>query len=123
MILGFKDQFVQKILDGTKIHTIRTDINNRWEKDKPIHFATKVRTPEYNQFKKGECTGTQIINLYPITQTILFYDNSVNSWVSLNKNEISGLAKHDGFDTVKDFWKFFKTELAGKIIHWTDFKY
>lgn len=52
MILSFKEQFIPKILDGTKIHTIREDKKNRWEAGKKIHFATGVRTKNYKCPKK-----------------------------------------------------------------------
>lgn len=48
MILGFKPQFVQPIIDRTKIHTIREDKHNRWVPGKVIHMATGVRTKSYS---------------------------------------------------------------------------
>lgn len=50
MILSFKPQFRQKILDGTKIHTIRDDPNDRWQAGKIIHAATGVMTKNYDCF-------------------------------------------------------------------------
>ena len=44
MILSFKPQFKQKILDGAKIHTIRKDEANRWHIGRIIHFATAIAT-------------------------------------------------------------------------------
>lgn len=52
MILSFKPQFIQKILDGTKLHTLRTG-KRRWKVGDTIHFATGVRTKNYQEFKRG----------------------------------------------------------------------
>ena len=37
--------------------------------------------------------------------------------------EIELLAKHDGFNSMEDFFKWFDKDFKGKIIHWTDFRY
>ena len=58
MILSFKPQFVPKILDGTKKHTIRADKHNRWHNKMTIHFATGVRTPQYEKFDEKTCCAT-----------------------------------------------------------------
>ncbi len=63
MILGFKNQFEPLILDGTKIHTIREDKHNRWRRGRDIHFATGIRTKNYNQFFSGKCKSTQRVIL------------------------------------------------------------
>lgn len=33
------------------------------------------------------------------------------------------LATNDGFETVRDFFKWFNSDFEGKIIHWTEFNY
>ena len=63
MVLGFKEQFVKPILSGDKIHTIRADQFDRWYAGRNIHFATGVRTKDYNCFKEGECVGVQNIRI------------------------------------------------------------
>lgn len=40
MILSFKKQFLDPIITGSKIHTIRADKPNRWKPGNKIHFAT-----------------------------------------------------------------------------------
>jgi hypothetical protein len=59
MILGFKPQFKEPILKGTKIHTLRDDEQERWRVGMTIHFATGVRTKYYNCFKQDKCKSTQ----------------------------------------------------------------
>lgn len=39
MILPFKKRFVEPIMDGSKIHTIRRDSNNRWYRGRKVHFC------------------------------------------------------------------------------------
>lgn len=118
MILGFKEQFKQPVLDGKKIHTIREDKGNRWNISYVIDFATGVRTKKYNLFHKSMCTGTQSIkivygNIPPcgsvveviVDGRVLFYD------------EVRKLAKNDGVDSVSDFLDWFDKDFEGKIIH------
>ncbi|MGB1032957.1 MAG: ASCH domain-containing protein, partial [Flavobacteriales bacterium] len=117
MILGFKPQFVEKILDGTKIHTIREDVYGRWKPGMKIHFTTGIRTKDYNQFHEGECTSIQRIEIYPSTRTVL-----IDGW-SRDDIERSNLAQWDGFESQDAFFQWFNKPFSGKIIHWTNFKY
>ena len=122
MILSFKPQFVDKILDGTKIHTIREDPVGRWEPGKLIHFATGVRTKKYHCFKKGICIGTQKIKIHygnmPKHYPDIYADN-----VLLSLNMVVKLALNDGFNTAYDFDEWFSKDFEGVIVHWTNFKY
>jgi hypothetical protein len=125
MILGFKKQFVPLIKNGSKIHTIREDKKERWKQGNKIHFATGVRTKNYQQFGILECSSTQRINIiYNYPQNHAF--NSVNVFIDgvmVPPQKIEELAQNDGFETVDDFFKWFNTDFDGKIIHWTDLKY
>lgn len=121
MVLGFKQQFVPKIIDGTKIHTIRRDEHRRWQKGVRIHFATGVRTKDYKQFKVGVCKFNQAIHTEASTRSV---------WLGLNggMHKLSAigvdlLAKNDGFDSTDEFWQWFSEDFQGVIVHWTDFVY
>lgn len=124
MILGFKPEFQEPILKGTKIHTIREDKPNRWKAGNKIHYATGVRTKKYNQFKLGECVSVQQIE---ITRPI--WSEYLNDAVvkidgkTLTKEQQQQLAYNDGFSNLLSFWLWFNEDFKGKIIHWTDFKY
>jgi hypothetical protein len=126
MILGFKEQFVQPILEGTKIHTIREDSKGRWNEGNSIQFATGVRTKNYNQFKLDRCKGIQSIFM---TYTDIL-EISIDD-IYLYYPEKLKLAINDGFDSTMAFEDWFipkikahpQREFYGKIIHWTDFKY
>ncbi len=126
MILAFKPQFVKPILNGTKIHTIREDKPRRWKSGKDIHFATGVRTKNYNCFKEGKVISTQRIFITYAFNDILEVSIDGNYFYDKNK-----LALNDGFDSYWDFFEYFYPIIensedkcfSGKIIHWTDFKY
>lgn len=178
MILSFNKKFKEPIETGTKIHTIRLDKPNRWRAGKTIHFATGIRTKNYDNFKVGRCMSIQYIkisnceakidpnsyhewNIHDIPQFIgndiltpvinadecdlsvgaafqivgnrtgvLFVVDSTLRFASvsvderlLTYEEISRIAKNDGFANVNDFFEWFSSDFSGKIIHWTDFKY
>ena len=126
MILGFKPQFVDKILNGTKIHSIRVDQHHRWRIGRQIHLATGVRTKNYKQFSDKLCTGTQKI-------VITFYRCNENDVVvidgkKLTKNEKGWLAFSDGFVDYLEFRTWFlnqskQDDFVGRIIHWTGKRY
>jgi hypothetical protein len=124
MILGFKPQFVEPILKGTKKHTIRIDKNNRWKPGRQIQFATGVRTKKYNCFREGWCRSTQSVEIgYRDTIPYITVDGK-----DLNIDEIEILALNDGFSSSFYLFQWFvtysyTTSFLGKIIHWTDFKY
>ncbi|MCD8178073.1 MAG: hypothetical protein LUE98_11875 [Tannerellaceae bacterium] len=128
MILPFKEQFPSLILDGTKIHTIREDKTGRWQAGKKIHYATGVRTKNYQCFKEGICTGTQEINI--------LYENKCSDYPAIyisghkytytNKADmgtLNTLARNDGFPDFKAFCGWFNKNFKGKIIHWTTKRY
>lgn len=135
MILGFKKQFVSKILDGTKIHTIREDKHNRWKIGMKVQCATGVRTKDYNQFHEEWCVSIQRIMFKKpaigfasekIWEPALPHIVVDGLWITDPKIKLA-LALNDGFDNLEELLTFFNTpaylnkEL--KLIHWTDLKY
>lgn len=132
MVLGFKKQFVAKILDGTKIHTIREDKNRRWKPGNDIHFATGVRTKEYKQFHKGKCSKVDEIEIiwnHPFradfnSSSCVMVDGKGYFSVIVNNrrlgySEICQLAKNDGFSNVNEFAEWFNSSFKGRLIHWS----
>lgn len=128
MVLGFKQQFVQPILAGTKLHSIREDNNNRWKAGMMIQMATGTRTRNYKCFHEEECVSTQRIFM-SADEGIL--NITIGFTYQLDDEDKELLATNDGFTdlaTFEDFWIpiIEKRELQsfqGKIIHWTPFKY
>lgn len=142
MILGFKQQFVDKIVSGQKLHTIREDKKNRWSRYHIIHMSTGVRTKDYHCFLTRHCVSVQNITINPISKQVAIDNkwilcedsitgiNALSSvadvfgkWVLNNKVHLEVLAKNDGFDSVDEFWQWFDKPFEGKIIHWTTLKY
>ena len=132
MILSFKKEFEPLIKSGSKIHTIREDAPNRWNKGRNIHFATGVRSKNYNCFKEGEVKSIQYVFMtYHEGRFELSIGNNRFYDTYLNFSEIELLAKNDGFENLEEFQKWFITliekhpehHFSGKIIHWTNFKY
>jgi hypothetical protein len=128
MILGFSTvfpwgwptNFQEKILSGRKIHTIRKGA--RWSVGDRIHFSTGVRSKRYNCFALGEVTKVRLIQIYPITKKVAIetFEGGVfkAGMVLTRELVIEEFAKNDGFDTVEDFWKWFKEPFRGQLIYW-----
>ena len=119
MIIGFKEGFVEPIINGTKIHTIREDVHNRWKEGMKMHMATGVRTKKYHQFNEKICLSTQKIEI--IHQNCIKIIKINNRKLKLS--ELYILAKNDGFANYDDFYFWFDKDFTGKIIHWTNLKY
>ncbi len=129
MLLGFKQQFKEKILDGTKIHTIREDPNNRWQAGKLIHMATGIRSTKFNCFKETTCISTQRIFMTYAWGDII--EITVGDKYLFGGYEREKFAINDGFEKWDDFFEWFYPLIksnpeqcySGKLIHWTDFRY
>lgn len=122
-----KNDEALKIGMPPKIHTIRHDEKDRWKAGMNIHFVINNRTKNRYQFAPVvKCTSVQEINIVywynPKTEMFdkpeVYIDKKV-----LNKTKLEALALNDGFDSVKDFFAYFKTNFNGKIIHWTNTRY
>jgi hypothetical protein len=129
MVIGFKNQFVEPILNGSKIHTIREDSHNRWVVGRRMDMATGVRTKNYNKFSEKICLGIQTIEIkwyFPPSDS--FAKKSVQVFidgknVSHKDRIIDSLVRNDGFKDRRDFFEWFSDDYKGKIIHWTKKKY
>lgn len=119
MILSFKKQFVTPIVKAQKKHTIREDNKDRWHKGKVIHCATGLRTRDYQEFARLWCTHTQKIEIRYLDGIPRVYVDGLK----LTDIGMQTLAANDGFETIQDFFKWFKKDFTGKIIHWTNLKY
>lgn len=131
MVLGFKKRFEPKIVDGSKIHTIRDDVRDRWDTGNKIHFATGVRTSNYNCFKEGMVTAIQYVYMTFIAgrfEMSIGDDHYCDQYLS--QVQMEAFAKNDGFQSLGDLQDWFiplikkcENGYLGKIIHWTDFRY
>lgn len=126
MILAFKKEFVEPILSGRKIHTIREDKANQWQPGKKIHAATGVRTKSYRPFMESVCVSTQFIQIYPqgiSPKPWIAVEFTKNLTFQMSAEQVDLLARNDGFESTEDFWEWFKNPVRAKLIHWTEFRY
>ncbi|MEO9257389.1 MAG: hypothetical protein ABI207_03345 [Crocinitomicaceae bacterium] len=129
MILGFKKQFEQPILDDIKIHSFRQDTHNRWKKGRSIQMATGVRTKQFNCFKRDECKSVQEVHMSYAFGDII--EMTINGRYINEFSEKEQIAKNDGFKNWEEFFDWFYPVIknsedefyVGKIIHWTDKRY
>ena len=106
MILTFKKRFIEPILNGIKIHTIRLDPHNRWKIGMQIQMYSGSRfSKDYKKFNDAECMNVQKIE---INYNGIYIDNmkpltEVNDQIELFIN--------DGFVSAQEFHKFFNYRL------------
>jgi hypothetical protein len=126
MILSFsKDEFVDKILAGIKVHTIREDNHNRWRPGMDIQFwrgnprNTKAKNKPYH-FANGKCVDVSEITLeltkkfFIVTPTPMV--KPVDGKVFLCGSSIKQLGINDGFDNQNQFNTWFPVRFSGKLI-------
>ncbi|MHA3045977.1 hypothetical protein JSO59_001210 [Riemerella anatipestifer] len=113
-----------------KIHTIREDKNNRWEKGVMIDFFINSRTKDMFRF----APSLPVKSVQDIYMSYAF-DNIIEITIGgryiYDFKEKEQLAVNDGFDNYEAFFDFFypiitskpNNFFSGKIIYWTDFKY
>jgi hypothetical protein len=125
MILAFNPRFMQPILEGTKIHTIREDKKERWRPGMSIQMATGVRSPKYFCFMNSVCTDVQKIEIIPgnSTEGLVSIPSIIIDRDELSVVGIDKLFGNDGFKTLLDFCNWFDKPFTGRLIHWTNFKY
>lgn len=130
MILNFTvPEHKPAVLAGTKIHSMREDLKNRWKVGMTIHMSTGARTKDYEQFSEEYCLGIQKVGLYQGSVGILVLVDGRQ----LLETQILEVARNDGFADIASWMRFFVPEIpedphnmnqwTGKIIHWTDKMY
>mgnify|MGYP001549084953 CR=1 FL=1 len=127
MLLTFKrESFVQEIIEGTKIHTLRPDPNDRWKPHMKIHFwKGNPRNVKQNPyfFGNGIVFETPRLHLYDDAIEFIHMPASIYK-PELRGKELDRFARNDGF---KD-WKAMKLWFPGihknmKLIFWSDFEF
>jgi len=127
MRLVFTPQFVDPILSGTKIHTIRKNSDDEYQAGTSLEMLCEQETAQPFTFWNDHCRHTQSIEIkYPadfkvgqsLTAVIVKIDN-----VHLTLTKVAGLAQNDGFPSMAEFFDYFSEDYKGDIIHWTDYEY
>lgn len=124
---GFED----KIKDGNKIHTIRTDANGAWkERCDEINSGKKYLSVRewsgkpYNS-EQRELFRLDKIGYQNIAMTYDSNDSEPCIWINGKKVPVEEVAKNDGL-SVDDFisWFFAKDNtFDGVVIHFTNYRY
>ena len=119
--LNYRNQFASKILDGTKIHTIRRQRKRPIKAGDNLFHFTGQRTVKCIRLLENKCVyAVPIIIRENWLESILVYINKN----LISYNEQVRLAKNDGFDDIVDFWLFFKRAglpLCGQLIGWGEY--
>lgn len=126
-----------------KIHTIRHDESERWKPGMDIHFVINSRTKDRFQFAPVvKCISVQKIKIVN-SERLSMNDPRISfsgvtklcglDWHysliveiddrKLNSEEVISLARNDGFESVWEFFKYFKDGFVGRLIHWTNLRY
>lgn len=114
MILEFKPQFKAPILNGTKIHTIRKDVENLFYYGLYLDLYTSEGHSK-RIFHFAKCHSIQEIEI--INKQVFIEGNLLSNAMMLT------LAFNNGFNSLEEFFEWFNKIFVGKIIHFTDFKY
>jgi hypothetical protein len=112
MVIGFRNQFVNPILLGTKIHTVRVDSHNRWYAGRKMHLATGIRTKNYKQFATGVCEMVFPVTIDPYIKRIAITFNGEEKILDVNE-----FAHNDGFSSTEEFWNWFNKPCKMKLIY------
>jgi hypothetical protein len=102
---NFQMQFVPKILNGSKSHTIRRIRKHPTKVDDTLKLFSGMRTKKCFQFAEVVCTDIKPIKIY------LEQDRHIwIPWVTFDEesNYVLELAQADGFDSADAFFKFFE---------------
>lgn len=126
---NFQFQFVEKILNGEKPHTIRRRRKHPTKVGDRIMMFTGMRTKDCRQFAEATCVKIVPVRIQPFERGIQIYDpesqhpDNVNGWRLLIGWEEMTLAHNDGFEKRTEFYKFFeryKSDFLGdfEILIW-----
>ncbi len=121
---NFQRQFIGKILDGSKPHTIRRRRKHPTKVDDTIMMFCGLRTKNCFQFAEAPCVKITPVIIFPWKAEIWKADDDKRGAFRTMKSEtVNELARADGFDTVAEFFEFFKlykTEALDdfEIIYW-----
>ena len=123
--LNFKAQFVPKIQDGTKRHTIRATRKVPVKRGDALYLYCGMRHKGAFRILPDavKCTETQTIQI----QSLVGGVRIVIDGNELAEDEMQRLAQADGFENLAAFYHFWQTthgdaqghvNFAGQIIHW-----
>lgn len=116
--LNFKKQFANKIISGEKRQTIRA--NRKDGRDpkagQPLMLYTGMRTKSCVKLMDAVCVSADPINIFQVSREgkVILGD----SYQELDRNQIGALARADGFESISDFFDFFKNTHGLPFLGW-----
>lgn len=136
MLLGYKPRFVDPILIGTKVHTMRKPRKVKPKIGETLHMYTGLRTAHCKLITKKE----KLISVQKAQVHIKRIKLKGNGYTYQCAIKVDGkrlspvegveLIKFDGFKSTLDFCEFWFANVKGNTIketldlyHWTDLKY
>jgi hypothetical protein len=120
---GKPTNFVDKILNGEKIHTIRA--GERWKDGDMMDFRNWANKP----YRSRQIQFKEPAPIKP--QPIILSSRSGDLMIKINGEDRQDVMRHlaakDGLHLLEFYYWFAKNkkdfEFKGQILHWTDFKY
>lgn len=103
--------FEDKILDGTKPHTIRHRIKPPVIGEN-LHLWWKSRTKDKRFLGTTICTRVSPISIDPFDKTVHINERKISP------KSVHALARKDGFESIAKFWEFFSEEKEASLIEW-----
>jgi len=111
-IYNFQKQFKELILNGSKTQTIRKPRKRETKQDDILHLYTGLRTKQCVLIAKATCENVIPILIFPFQKRLV---------ANITTN-IFQFAQDDGFESVDNFYEFFKQygkeKLSMEIIYW-----
>ncbi len=118
--LNYKADLIDKVIDGSKPHTIRFGKRIYQVGQDAIH-TTGSRTPDYKEHRRDQITAVDKIR-------IKIGRYAVRIWINdqqLSTAAADKLVINDGFTGYKKFAQFFRTQhgqefdITGQLIQWS----
>lgn len=111
-LYNFTPRFVEPILQGTKLHTIRAPRKYPSRSGDSLFLYVGLRQPGARLLLTVRCTKVEKIR---ITTNGVWIEGVRLGWWEMEK-----LASADGFSSYEEMFGFFKERLpfCGNIIHW-----
>lgn len=130
MTLIFSKKFVEPIISGQKIHTIRNTRRPYFKPGHIIDFCTS-NNKSLERFYHGMIKSVQSISFeydFNHSKDTDVIKNLLINDIEMDPFQIKSFVHNEGFNNENEFISFFVSRYGdcpfhGVLIHWTDFKY
>lgn len=125
-----------KVPFRAKLHTIREDSHDRWKPGMSIQMVYRGAGYKIiDEFNKGipelsKCVSIQELKLWRVAGRsrndidYTKFETKIMCTIDGHRfDDFEKLALNDGFESVEDFFAWFKKDFTGKIIHFTNLRY